>query len=92
MKIQSICLATGLALAFAVPAMAQGNDAAYCKALSAKYQQYVGIGSGGRHGGADDQNVPARMAVDKCNSGDTSGIPLLEQTLKDAKVELPVRS
>jgi len=89
MKIQSIILATGFALSFATPAMAQGSDAAYCHALSAKYQEYIGHGSGGRHGGADNQNADARMAVDKCNAGDTSGIPVLERTLKDARIELP---
>ena len=89
MKIQSICLATGLALAFAAPALAQGNDVAYCHALAAKYQEYLAHGSGGRHGGADNENANARMAADKCNAGDTSGIPVLEHTLKDAKIELP---
>jgi hypothetical protein len=91
MKIPSICLATGLVLAFVAPAAAQGNDVAYCHALAAKYQEYAGYGSGGRHGGADDQNIKAHMAVEKCNAGDTSGIPVLEQTLKDAKVALPKR-
>jgi hypothetical protein len=91
MKIQSICLATGLALAFAAPAAGQGSDVVYCHALAAKYQEYMGYGSGGRHGGVDAQNVDARMAVDKCNAGDTSGIPVLEHTLKDAKIELPTR-
>jgi hypothetical protein len=89
MNIQSICLATGLALAFAAPAAGQGSDVAYCHALAAKYQEYLGYGSGGLHGGADTQNVDVRMAVDKCDMGDTSDIPILERTLKDAKIELP---
>lgn len=89
MKTQSIVLATGLVLAFAAPALAQGKDTAYCHALSAKYQEYVGHGSGGRHGGADNQDIDARMAVDKCNAGDTSGVPVLEQRLKDARIDLP---
>jgi len=33
MTIKSICLITGLALASAIPASAQSNDAAYCNAL-----------------------------------------------------------
>jgi len=91
MKIQSLCLTVGLLAAFAAPAFAQGNDAAYCKALVGKYQEYVaGMGSG-RHGGTD-QNANARIAVDKCNAGDASGIPVLEQELKNAKVTLPQRS
>ena len=45
----------------------------------------------GRHGGID-QNANAKIAVDKCNAGDASGIPVLEQELKNAKVTLPQRS
>ena len=92
MKILSVCLATGLALAFISPVYAQGNDVAYCHALASKYQRYLAYGAGGRHGGVDDQNIDARLAVDKCNAGDTSGIPVLEQALKDGKIELPARS
>jgi hypothetical protein len=91
MKIQNLCLMAGFTLAFAAPALAQSNDGAYCKALVDKYQEYVaGMGSG-RHGGTD-QNVNAKIAVDKCNAGDASGIPVLEQELKNAKVTLPARS
>jgi hypothetical protein len=91
MKIQSLCLTAGLTLALAAPALAQGNDAAYCKALVGKYQEYVaGMGSG-RHGDSD-QNASAKIAIDKCNAGDPAGIPVLEQQLKNAKITLPQRS
>ena len=67
MKIQSLCLTAGLVLALAAPALAQGNDAAYCKALVGKYQEYVaGMGSG-RHGGTGNvvatqrQRFPRRL-------------------------------
>ncbi len=92
MKIRNLCLATGFALALASPAFAQPNDVTYCQALAAKYQQYLAYGSGGRHGGTDDQNIAARIAADKCKAGDTSGIPVLEQTLRDGRIELPARS
>jgi len=90
MKIHSLFLMTGLALAFAVPASAQGNDAAYCKVLSGDYQNYVARSSG-RHGGVDT-NADARMAIDKCGNGDTSGIPVLENALRNAGLDLPTRS
>jgi hypothetical protein len=91
MKIQSLCLTAGLLLTLTTPAVAQGNDAAYCHALVGKYQEYVaGMGSG-RHG-SQDQNASARIAIDKCNAGDPAGIPVLEQELKNAKVTLPQRS
>jgi len=92
MKITSICLISGLALASIVPASAQTKDVTYCQALASKYQEFAGQGSGGRHGGVDDQNVGARLAVDKCKAGDTSGIPVLEHALRDAKIELPKHS
>jgi hypothetical protein len=90
MKIRSLCLIAGLALASAVPASAQSTDAAYCHALAGKYQQYLAGYGSGRHSDVD-QNVSARIAVDKCNAGDVSGIPVLEQELKKAKIDLPSR-
>jgi hypothetical protein len=77
MTIKSICLISGLAFAAAVPASAQSNDAAYCSALI-------------KDGGAE-QNAPARIAIDKCKANDYSGIPVLEQELRNAKLELPSR-
>ena len=68
MKTSSFGLAAAFALALASTASAQSKDVAYCNALAAKYQQYLGHGSGGRHGGADDQNVDARLAADKCKA------------------------
>jgi hypothetical protein len=91
MTIKSICLITGLALTAAVPASAQSNDATYCNALVGKYQHYLSGTSSGRHTDVD-QNAAARVAIDKCNAGDFSGIPVLEQELRNAKLELPSRS
>ena len=91
MKIQSFGLAAALALALASTASAQSKDVAYCQALAGKYQTFLSHGSSGRHGGADSQNIDARLAADKCMKGDTSGIPVLEHALKDAKIELPAR-
>ncbi|MBS0220635.1 MAG: hypothetical protein JSR91_07830 [Proteobacteria bacterium] len=92
MKIQSFGLAAALALASVSTASAQSKDVAYCQALASKYQTFLSHGSGGRHGGTNDQNANARMAADKCMKGDTSGIPVLEHALNDAKIELPTRS
>jgi hypothetical protein len=89
MRIPTLCLATGFALVFASPVLAQSKDVAYCQALASKYQTYLSHGSGGRHGGANDQDSGARIAADKCMKGDTSGIPVLEHALKDAKIDLP---
>jgi hypothetical protein len=91
MKIQSVLVATGLALASAVPAMAQGNDAAYCQALTSKYQSYVAGLSSGKHG-EGDQNATANVAIDKCKAGDFSGIPVLEQQLRANRIDLPAHS
>ncbi len=89
MKIKSICLITGLALASAVPASAQ-SDAQYCNALIDKYQRYLGSSGTGQHLGID-QNAAARVAIDNCKAGDYSGIPVLERELRNAKLELPSR-
>jgi hypothetical protein len=89
MKIHSLFLTIGLALALAVPASAQSSDVAYCQALTVKYQSYVARSSG-KHEGVDT-NAEARMAMDKCSAGDTSGIPVLEHALKNAGMDLPKR-
>jgi hypothetical protein len=90
MKTLNICLITGLALASVAPAFAQGNDLVYCQALIGKYQTYAGNYSSGRARSVD-QNIDARIAIDKCNAGDPSGIAVLERELTNAKVELPTR-
>jgi hypothetical protein len=91
MKTMSICLMTGFALATALPvsAMAQSSDAAYCQKLTNTYEAYV-ANVGGRRDKID-QNADAQIAVNKCQAGDMSGIPVLEQTLRDAKFNLPSR-
>jgi hypothetical protein len=79
-----------VALAFLVPfnAFAQSGDAAYCKALADEYTKYyVKTGGHSPRSGPIDGNV----AADQCRAGNTAGIPVLEQKLRDAKVTLPAR-
>jgi hypothetical protein len=85
-----VCVSLALpVLAFAQTADTKASDAKYCAALTDKYMTYVaGAGSSKR----EDQNIGARLAVDKCKAGDTSGIPVLEKALKDAKLDLPPRT
>lgn len=69
-------------------ASAKADDAAYCEALIYKYNTYVAIRSGRSVAGTVDGNV----AVEQCKAGNTAaGIPVLEQKLRDAKVDLPSR-
>lgn len=71
-------------------AFAQTNDAAYCKALGQKYETYVANMTSGRAPMPESPDV--RIAMDQCRSGNTAaGIPVLEQKLKNAKVDLPPR-
>jgi uncharacterized protein YidB (DUF937 family) len=77
-----------VASALPLAAAAQSGDAAYCKALIQSYQRYV-IKTGSHSpntGGLDGQ-----VAMEHCRAGDTSGIPVLEQKLRDAGVQLPAR-
>lgn len=77
-----------VALAFPAASFAQASDIAYCGALVAKYEKYLGQDS---KSGQEPQNVAARAGVAKCKAGDTSGIPAIEKALKDAKFDLPPR-
>jgi len=77
-----------VALAFPAVSFAQSNDLAYCKALVAKYEQYLDMDA---KGGDQPQNIAAKAGVEKCKAGDTSGIPAIEKALRNAKFDLPPR-
>jgi hypothetical protein len=83
-------LILGVILSVPAVAIAQRDDAAYCKALSDKYQYFLTKPAGhSPRPGSIDGNV----AVYRCQMGDTAtSIPVLEQKLRDAKIELPARS
>ncbi len=76
------------AAALPLAASAQSNDAAYCKALIQSYQRYVV--KNGSHS-PNTGSLDGQVAVEHCRAGDTSGIPVLEQKLRGAGVELPAR-
>ena len=77
-----------IALALPFSAAAQSADAAYCDALIRDYYRYViKLGSHPNTGSLD-----GNVAVEQCRAGNTSaGIPVLEQKLRGAGVELPSR-
>jgi hypothetical protein len=87
-----VCWFGSAALLLLLPcaAMAQMNDADYCRALTTRYQAFVG----GVERGHNPQPAPvdAQTAIEQCKAGNTAaGIPVLEQKLRDAKVDLPKR-
>ena len=77
------------ALAFSAASFAQSSDAAYCRALVAKYEAYLDQNP---RLGASPQGLNAKVGVEKCKTGDTSGIPAIEKALKGAKLDLPPRT
>jgi hypothetical protein len=77
-----------IACALPFAALAQSDDAAYCKALIQSYQRYV-IKTGGHS--PNTGSLDGQVAIEHCHAGDTSGIPVLEQKLRGAGVELPGR-
>jgi hypothetical protein len=70
-------------------AFAQSGDVPYCKALVAKYEQYL---DQSQKRGETPQSLEAKIGVEKCKTGDTSGIPAIEKALKDARLDLPPRT
>ena len=70
-------------------ALAQMSDIAYCQALAQKYQAYLGNMTGGRT--PVPGPVDGMVAVEQCKAGNTAGIPVLEQKLRDARIDLPRR-
>ena len=79
------------ALVVLVPqwASAQADDVAYCRALTAKYQQYIVKTEGGHV--TQKGSLDGSVAAEHCKAGDTSGIAVLESKLRAAGVGLPPR-
>jgi hypothetical protein len=75
--------------ALASPAVAQGDDAAYCAQLGALALRYTGS-AGGQGGLRPDFTTLG--AIDDCKKGNTAaGIPVLEKTLRNNGFTLPKR-
>ena len=75
--------------ALASPAVAQGDDAAYCAQLGALALRYTG--SAGGNGGLRP-DFTTLGAIDDCKKGNTAaGIPVLEKTLRNNGFTLPKR-
>ena len=70
-------------------ASAQGGDGAYCDALIVKYQTYIERTTGRD---ATSRSIDANLAIEQCKAGNTgAGIPVLEQKLRNARIDLPPR-
>ena len=89
MTVRIRLLALVLTACSPLAALAQGGDATYCKALSEKYETYLNNMTSGRSPQQD--SVDGRVALEQCKKGDTSAIPVLEQKLRNAKIDLPPR-
>ena len=87
MNRMALLLLAGVALAS--PAVAQGDDAAYCAQLGALALRYTG--SAGGNGGLRP-DFTTLGAIDDCKKGNTAaGIPVLEKILRSNGFTLPKR-
>jgi hypothetical protein len=76
-------------MALAGPVAAETSDAAYCARLSELALRYTGkVGLEG-----EIKPMPATVvAMEACKQGNyATGIPVLEQTLRDNRITLPTR-
>jgi hypothetical protein len=84
---------SGMQAAVAPPGMTAAQGAAYCSKLSQTYAEYVGtVGGylGGATSGGQAADLDARVAIAQCQDGNyASGIPVLQQKLRDARVTVP---
>ena len=84
------CLSMALVAMSAVAERAQANDADYCRALAETYETYIANMTRGRSMMPESPDI--RIAMDQCDKGNTAaGIPVLEQKLRNAKINLPPR-
>jgi len=89
MTVRIRLFAMALAACSPLAALAQSGDAAYCKALSEKYETYLNNMTSGKSPQQD--SVDGRVALEQCKKGNAAGIPTLEQKLRNAKLDLPPR-
>ena len=90
MKNHMKLLIPSLLLILPIAASAAPGDAAYCKALVATYESLVmkrGVARGGVESGLETS-----VALDQCKNGNPAGIPVLEQKLRDLRIDLPPRN
>jgi|GEM_PF-323295 hypothetical protein len=84
---------SGLQATVLPPGMTAAQGAAYCSKLSQTYAEYVGtVGGylGGVTTGGEAADLDARVAIAQCQDGNyASGIPVLQQKLRDARVTVP---
>jgi hypothetical protein len=84
---------SGVQAAVPPPGMTAAQGAAYCSKLSQTYAEYVGtVGGylGGSTSGGQAADLDARVAIAQCQDGNyASGIPVLQQKLRDARVTVP---
>ena len=84
---------SGVQAAVPPPGMTAAQGAAYCSKLSQTYAEYVGtVGGylGGATSGGQAADLDARVAIAQCQDGNyASGIPVLQQKLRDARVTVP---
>lgn len=85
-------LIAGLSLSLSLPmaASAMSDDTTYCNALVAKYESLVANRSGGRS--RTQSGLETSVALEQCKNGNPAGIHVLEQKLRDSKIELPSRN
>jgi hypothetical protein len=80
--------ATIVAMLF--PAIAEADDADYCRALAGLATRYLVSGTAM---GAGTIDLDTKAAIDNCNKGNTAaGIKVLEQKLRSGGFTLPKRS
>ncbi|WP_422035773.1 hypothetical protein [Reyranella sp.] len=83
-------LISSLVLFLPIAASAAPDDVAYCRSLATTYESLLmkrGAGRGGIQNGLETS-----VALDQCKNGNPAGIPVLEQKLRDLKIDLPPRS
>jgi len=87
----TVPLIAGICAANVSNAQSMTGDVAYCQALAKKYSEYVGLGANAesRRGPSD---VNAGVAIAECTNGNPgAGIPVLEQKLRNDRIDLPAR-
>ena len=92
MRIALVLSALGAVLPAAAFAQSPQSDIGYCKELAARYVHYIGRSEAGPYHDIRRGSLDGQVASVQCQQGQTAeAIPVLEQKLRNGRVNLPPR-
>ena len=92
MRIFAACIIAAVALPTVAFAQSPQGEMAYCQALASTYEHYIGRSEASPYKDVRRGSLDGQVAASQCVPGRTAeAIPVLEQKLRNGKLNLPPR-